>query len=116
MIHLIKEILKALVDKIDVILGASLTLAGFLITALTIIITIMPNYAENSLKQEFFNDFKIAIRFSLICALFAFLCLVLKRQESVSYILAFIDGVLFLITLWTTYKSVKSLFFIAENK
>lgn len=113
---MIREILNNLIDKIDVVLGASLTFVGFLITALAIMMTIMPKYVSDSLQEEFYIDFKVAIRYALACILFAFLCLIFKKLEPISFFLAFIDGILFLITLWTTYKAVESLFFVSKNR
>lgn len=108
---MIKEYLPHLLEKIDIIFIADITLMGFMIAALSILKLVIPKdlEEEHTLKIDILNVFKYALWFLLSSTVFSIIAFFFYIEEFMQYFALF-SFVLFLIALLFIYKSVSIIF------
>jgi len=112
---MIKQYLCHLLEKIDIIFIADITLMGFMIASLSILKLVIPKDLENenTLKTDILNVFKYAIWLLMASTFFSIIAFFFNIHEFVEYV-ALLSFVLFLFALYFIYKSV-SIIFILEK-
>ena len=108
---MIKEYLPHLLEKIDIIFMADITLMGFMIAALSILKLVIPKdlEEEHTLKIDILNIFKYALWFLLASTVFSIIAFFFYKEEFMQYF-ALVSFILFLISLLFIYKSVSIIF------
>lgn len=105
-----------LLDKIDIILMASVTLMGFMIAALAILKVVIPIHFNETqtLKNDIYNVFYSSIKLhigSTVLSIIAFFF----NSFSIMEFVALVAFILFLISLFYVYKSVSIIFLLERN-
>ena len=106
-----------LLDKIDIILIASITLMGFMITSLSILKMIIPNTIENTptLKSDILKMFKYSIFLLLVSSLLATIAFFFCKYTNIMQYVALLSFVLFLLSIYYIYNSIKVIFLLEDN-
>ncbi len=108
---MIKDYLPHLLEKIDIIFIADITLMGFMIAALSILKLVIPRELdeEQSLKIDILNIFKRALLLLLGSTFFSIIAFFFCIEEVMEYV-ALLSFILFLLALYYIYKSVSIIF------
>ena len=105
-----------LIDKIDIILIASITLLGFMVTSLSIFKMIILNKKiPNSLYKDIISLFKISIYLLLASTILSTLGFLFIKCLYIAFFMSIFSFLLFFISLFIVYKIVKIIFILEEN-
>lgn len=117
MIEIILCQLPHLLEKIDIVLTAAITLMGFMIAALAILKVILPKPIEelSGLKKDIFNVFRKAISFLIGSSILATIAFFFNELESMEY-MALASFIVFIISLVYVYKAVDIIFILEDTK
>lgn len=108
---MITKYLPHLLEKIDIIFIADITLMGFMIAALSILKLVIPKEIddENSLKLDILNVFKYALWSLFISTVLSIIAFFFSLESFMQY-LALLSFIAFLIALIFIYKSISIIF------
>jgi len=111
-----KSIFLHLIEKIDIVLMASVTLLGFMVTALSIFKMIIINKKiPNTLYIDIIKLFKISIYLLLSSTILSALGFLFVKNFYIAFVLSILSFILFSISLYFVYKIVKIIFILEEN-
>jgi hypothetical protein len=102
--------IKLLLEKIDIILMASITLIGFMIASVSILQNVIPSHFKErgSLIKDIYNEFFISIRILIYTSVISLIAFLFRHIDIMEW-LGLVSFLLLLLGLYYIYRSVNIL-------